>query len=82
MIIHPQPGPIDDHQHAAAVGHTDASDDQTHAGISAGAQTSTPLVSWAWGDQNLHRRPGGRRGARLHDNAGRRHDRRVWIGLG
>jgi N-acetylglucosamine-6-phosphate deacetylase len=48
-----------DHGVVAAVGHTDASYDQTHAGISAGAQTSTPLVSSAWGDQNPHRRPGG-----------------------
>jgi polar amino acid transport system substrate-binding protein len=72
-----------DHGVVAAVGHTDASYDQTHAGISAGAQTSTPLVSWAWGEENLHRRLGGRRGARLHHNAGRRHDRRDldWAGL-
>jgi N-acetylglucosamine-6-phosphate deacetylase len=37
-----------DHGVVAAVGPTNASYDQTHAGISAGAQTSTPLVSWAW----------------------------------
>jgi hypothetical protein len=37
-----------DHGVVAAVGHTDASYHQTHAGTSAGAQTSRPLVSWAW----------------------------------
>ena len=37
-----------DHGVVAAVGHTDAIYDQTHAGTSAGAQTSRPLVSWGW----------------------------------
>lgn len=65
-----------DHGVVAAVGHTDASYDQTHAAISAGAQTSTaPARVLGLGD-TLHRRPGGPRGARLHPDAGRRHDRR------
>ena len=41
-----------DHGVVAAVGHTDASYDQTHAGTSAGAQTSRPLVSWAWATES------------------------------
>ena len=43
----------------AAVGRAEASCDQTHAAISAGAQTSpTPARVLGLGDQNLHRRPG------------------------
>jgi N-acetylglucosamine-6-phosphate deacetylase len=64
-----------DHGVVAAVGHTDASYDQTHAAISAGAQTSTtPARVLGLGDP-LQRRPGGPRGARLHLVAGCRHDR-------
>ncbi|HJV14096.1 MAG TPA: hypothetical protein VJ625_09410 [Propionibacteriaceae bacterium] len=63
-----------DHGVVAAVGRADASCDQTHAAISAGAQTSTtPLVSWAWATRISTGDPGG---ARLHPDAGRRHDRR------
>jgi nucleoside-diphosphate-sugar epimerase len=50
-----------DHGVVAAVGRADASCDQTHAAISAGAQTSaTPARVLGLGDQNLYRRPGWR----------------------
>jgi N-acetylglucosamine-6-phosphate deacetylase len=42
----------------AAFGHTDASYDQTHAAMSAGAQTSTTQARVLGLGDPLHRRPG------------------------
>ncbi|HEX5907433.1 MAG TPA: hypothetical protein VFY56_10490 [Propionibacteriaceae bacterium] len=71
-----------DHGVVAAVGHTDASYDQTHAGTSAGAQTSRPLVSWAWATRISTGDPADLVVLDSTPDADRRHDRRDldWLG--